>query len=51
MKYLIALLSLDAGRHQAAFEGERIAVVLRFQNAGEIKTELEVKALGATRAR
>jgi len=29
--------------------GERIPVVLRFQNAGEIKTDLEVKALGVTR--
>jgi copper(I)-binding protein len=30
--------------------GEKIPLVLRFQNAGEIKTELEVKALGATAA-
>ena len=30
--------------------GEKIPLVLRFQNAGEIKTELEVKALGATGA-
>jgi copper(I)-binding protein len=28
-------------------EGDRIPLVLRFQNAGEIKTELEVKGLGA----
>ena len=28
-------------------EGDRIALVLHFQNAGEIKTELEVKGLGA----
>jgi copper(I)-binding protein len=30
--------------------GEKIPLVLRFQNAGEIKTELEVRALGATGA-
>ena len=30
--------------------GEKVPLVLRFQNAGEIKTELEVKALGATGA-
>ena len=29
--------------------GEKIPVVLRFQNAGEIKTDLEVKPLGATK--
>jgi periplasmic copper chaperone A len=28
--------------------GERIPLVLRFQNAGEVRAELEVKALGAT---
>ena len=28
--------------------GEKIPLVLRFENAGEINTELEVKALGAT---
>src|SRR5262245_21690504 len=28
-------------------EGEKIPVVLRFQNAGEVKVELEVRALGA----
>jgi len=28
--------------------GERIPVVLRFQNAGEIRIDLEVKPLGAT---
>ena len=28
--------------------GEKVPLVLRFQNAGEIKTELEVRALGAT---
>ena len=31
-------------------EGDRIPLVLRFQNAGEIKTELEVKGLGAQKA-
>jgi copper(I)-binding protein len=31
-------------------EGERISLVLRFQNAGEVKTDLEVKGLGASRA-
>jgi copper(I)-binding protein len=30
--------------------GEKVPVVLRFQNAGEIKMDLEVKALGATGA-
>jgi periplasmic copper chaperone A len=30
--------------------GEKIPLVLRFQNAGEIKTQLEVRALGATGA-
>jgi copper(I)-binding protein len=30
--------------------GERIPVVLRFQSAGEIKTEFEVKALSASKA-
>jgi copper(I)-binding protein len=28
-------------------EGEKVPVVLRFQNAGEVKAELEVRALGA----
>ena len=31
-------------------EGDRIPLVLRFQNAGEVKTELEVKGLGAQKA-
>jgi copper(I)-binding protein len=31
-------------------EGDRIPLVLRFQNGGEIKTELEVKGLGAQKA-
>ena len=31
-------------------EGDRIPLVLRFQNAGEIRTELEVKGLGAQKA-
>ena len=30
--------------------GERIPIVLRFQNAGEIKADFEVKALGAQKA-
>jgi copper(I)-binding protein len=30
--------------------GEKIPLVLRFEKAGEIKTELEVRALGATGA-
>ena len=30
--------------------GEKIPLVLRFRNAGEIRTELEVKALGTTGA-
>jgi periplasmic copper chaperone A len=29
-------------------EGEKVPVVLRFQNAGEVKAELDVKGLGAT---
>jgi copper(I)-binding protein len=28
-------------------EGEKLPLVLRFQNAGEVKAELEVRALGA----
>jgi hypothetical protein len=28
-------------------EGEKVPLVLRFQNAGEVKAELEVRALGA----
>ena len=31
-------------------EGEKISIVLRFQNAGEIKADFDVKALGATSA-
>ena len=31
-------------------EGDKIPLVLRFQNAGEVKTELEVKGLGAQKA-
>ena len=31
-------------------EGEKLPVVLRFQNAGEVKAELEVRALGAPKA-
>jgi periplasmic copper chaperone A len=31
-------------------EGEKLPLVLRFQNAGEIRTELEVRALGAPKA-
>jgi copper(I)-binding protein len=29
-------------------EGERVPLVLKFQRAGEVKVELEVRALGAT---
>jgi copper(I)-binding protein len=28
-------------------EGDKVPLVLRFQNAGEMKVELEVKSLGA----
>ena len=31
-------------------EGEKVPLVLRFQNGGEVKTELQVRALGATKA-
>jgi len=31
-------------------EGEKVPLVLRFQNAGEIRAELEVRALGAPKA-
>jgi copper(I)-binding protein len=31
-------------------EGEKVPLVLRFQNAGEITTELEVRPLGAPKA-
>ena len=31
-------------------EGEKLPLVLRFQNAGEVKAELEVRALGAPKA-
>jgi hypothetical protein len=31
-------------------EGEKLPLVLRFQNAGEVKAELEVRALGAAKA-
>jgi copper(I)-binding protein len=31
-------------------EGEKLPLVLRFQNAGEIRAELEVRALGAPKA-
>jgi len=31
-------------------EGEKISIVLRFQNAGEIKADFDVKALGAASA-
>jgi copper(I)-binding protein len=31
-------------------EGEKVPLVLRFQNAGEVKVELEVRALGAPKA-
>ena len=31
--------------------GEKISIVLRFQNAGEVKADFEVKALGAASAR
>jgi periplasmic copper chaperone A len=31
-------------------EGEKLPLVLRFQNAGEVKVELEVRALGAPKA-
>ena len=31
-------------------EGEKIPLVLRFQNGGEVKTELPVRALGAAKA-
>ena len=31
-------------------EGEKISIVLRFQNAGEIKIDFEVKGLGASKA-
>lgn len=31
-------------------EGEKISIVLRFQNAGEIKVDFDVKALGAASA-
>jgi len=31
-------------------EGEMVPLVLRFQNGGEVKTELQVRALGAAKA-
>jgi copper(I)-binding protein len=31
-------------------EGERVPVLLRFQNAGEVRADLEVRALGAAKA-
>ena len=31
-------------------EGEKVPLVLRFQNGGELKTELQVRALGAAKA-
>ena len=31
-------------------EGEKVPLVLRFQNGGEVKTELQVRALGAAKA-
>ena len=31
-------------------EGEKVPLVLRFQNAGEVRIELEVRALGAPKA-
>jgi copper(I)-binding protein len=31
-------------------EGEKVSVVLRFQNAGEVRTDLEVKGMGAAKA-
>jgi periplasmic copper chaperone A len=42
------LMLVDIKRPLAA--GEKIPVVLRFRNAGEIRTDLEVKGLGASRA-
>ena len=42
------LMLVDIGRPLKA--GEKIPLVLRFQNAGEIRTDLEVKPLGATGA-